>query len=244
MLADVPSLGTWKLESKGWNAAAELPTLAASIESAPQPIPARLEVQKREKKTFDPGAQQGKEVESRVFMVPVLHFNWLTPAQAFGGELGSAARAALAGAAVERQAIETAKIESGRRKFTPGEYLTLTEAAEDIDHVRELWKDASDDGALTDEVKAALQAKVEQIKQAGEQQPAPEQPPVDVVVDAEVVDDADMVMARILQEAGEKGWNADELEQRICAFLSKSSSDADAAELDRFLAAVEAGEVA
>ncbi|KOX49958.1 hypothetical protein ADL19_19605, partial [Streptomyces purpurogeneiscleroticus] len=80
MLADIPSLGTWKLESHGWNAAAELPTLAASIESAPQPIPARLEVQKREKKDFDPSKGDGEEVESKVFMVPVLHFDWLTPA--------------------------------------------------------------------------------------------------------------------------------------------------------------------
>jgi hypothetical protein len=59
MLADIPTLGTWKLESHGWNAAAELPTLAASIESAPQPIPARLEVQVREKKDLRPGRRRG-----------------------------------------------------------------------------------------------------------------------------------------------------------------------------------------
>jgi hypothetical protein len=43
MLSDVPSLGTFKLESHGWNAAAELPTLAmALLNQVHQPVPAIL----------------------------------------------------------------------------------------------------------------------------------------------------------------------------------------------------------
>ena len=252
MLADVPSLGTWKIESHGWNAAAELPTLAASIESAPQPIPARLEVQVREKKDFDPAKPAGKQVESKVFMVPVLHFDWITPAQAFGGELGAAARAALAGAAVERHAIEAAKVESQRRKFTPAEYLTLSGAAEEIDDVRELWRDAAEDGALTDAVKTALNAKVAEIQnkakaqQEKRPQPAPPvavvQPPADVV-DAEVAPDPDAVWAQIQAAAGELGWNTYTLEQQVQEMLKKPSRVADGFELARFLAAVKAGEI-
>jgi hypothetical protein len=254
MLADIPSLGTWRLESHGWNAAAELPTLAASIESAPQPIPARLEVQKREKKTFDAGAQEGKQVESRVFMVPVLHFDWITPSQAFGGELGTAARAALAGAAVERHEIEAAKVESQRREFTADEYLSLSESAEEIDDVRELWRDAAEDGALTGAVKDVLNAKVAEIQEKAkkqEQQVAPQQAdarvtpqtPIDVVVDAEVVPDPDAVWAQIQSAAGERGWNSDDLEQRVMQLLKNPSTVADGFELTRFLTAVKAGEV-
>lgn len=258
MLADVPSLGTWKIESHGWNAAAELPTLAASIESAPQPIPARLEIQVREKKDFDPSKPQGKQVESKVFMVPVLHFDWITPSQAFGGELGTAARAALAGAAVDRHAIEAAKVESQRRKFTADEYLSLSESAEEIDDVRELWRDAAEDGALTDAVKDALNAKVAEIQEKAKKQERPqqappveaeqppveaEQPPVEVVVDAEVAPDPDAVWAQIQVAAGEQGWNTEVLEQRFQALLKKPSHVADGFELTRFLTAVRAGEV-
>lgn len=248
MLAEIPSLGTWKLESKGWNAAAELPTLAASIESAPQPIPARLEVQKREKKTFDPFAPENKQVESNVFMVPVLHFDWITPAQAFGGELGAAARAALGAAATQRHAIEAAKVESERRKFTADEYLTLTESAEEIDDVRELWKDAADDGALTDEVKAALNERVAAIRAATKKPtPAPAvpavQPPVSEVVDAEVVPDPDQVWVQIQVVAGAHGWNSDQLEQHVIKHLGKPSNVADGIELTRFLETAKAGEI-
>lgn len=165
MLAEVPGMGTFKLESHGWNSAAELPTLAASIESAPQPIPARLEVQVREKKTFDPAAREGKQVESRVFMVPVLHFDWITPAQAFGGELGAASRAALGAASTQRQAIEAAKAESTRLRLTAEDYITAAEDAPRVEDVRDLWTAAKADGALTDEVKAALNARAAKLPQ-------------------------------------------------------------------------------
>lgn len=252
MLAEIPSLGTWKVESHGWNAAAELPTLAASIESAPQPIPARLEVQIREKKIFDPTKPQAKQVESNVFGVPVLHFDWLTPAQAFGGQIGAAAQAALGGQ--QRAAIEAAKAESGRRKFTAEEYLQLVESAEEIDDTRELWTDASHDGVLTDEVKAALHERVAEIKARDAGKAAPEaveqvvtEPgptmPTDVV-DAEVVPDADAVWSQIQLAAGHKGWNADDLERRVQENLGKSSDLADGFELTRFLDAVKGGEIA
>lgn len=252
MLADIPSLGTWKVESHGWNAAAELPTLAASIESAPQPIPARLEVQIREKKTFDPSKPQAKQVESNVFGVPVLHFDWLTPAQAFGGQIGAAAQAALG--SQQRAAIEAAKVESGQRKFTAAEYLELAESAEEIDDTRELWTDAKHDGALTDEVKAALQERVAAIKarDAAKAEPdateqvvtPPPAPAVADVVDAEVVPDADAVWAQIQVLAGAHKWSADDLERRVQEHLKKSSDLADGFELTKFLVAVKAGEVA
>jgi hypothetical protein len=241
MLAEIPSLGTWKIESHGWNAAAELPTLAASIESAPTPIPARLEVQRREKKDYDPGADEGKQVESRVFMVPVLHFEYVTPAQAFGGQLGDAARAALTGSTAQQI---TADADPGHRKFTPAEYLVLTEAAEDIDHVRELWRDAAGDDALTDAVAAALHAKVAKIEKAAEVKTKQARPqPAGDVVDAEVVDGAE-VWAAIQQAAGERGWSADDLERRIQDTLGVSSTDADGFALTRFHDALRAGDVA
>lgn len=239
MLAEIPSLGTWKLESHGWNAAAELPMLAASIEQAPQPIPARLAVEVREKKLFDPAKQGDKQIESRVYMVPVLHFDWITPAQAFGGELGAAAQNALAATTAQRHAIEAAKVESDRRKFTADEYLAMADDAKNIEQVRALWTDAGKDEALTDEVKAALNTKAAELapKKAEQPAPAPAQPatpPIDEVVDAEVVPEDEAVWAQIMTFAGERGWNADELERKVNLFLEKPSDEANADELTRF----------
>ncbi|MFI5934744.1 hypothetical protein [Actinoplanes sp. NPDC051494] len=247
MLAKVPGMGVFKLESHGWNSAAELPTLAASIESAPQPIPARLEVQVREKKTFDPAARDGKQVESRVFMVPVLHFDWITPAQAFGGELGAASRAALGAATTERHAIEAAKNEAQRPKLPLAVYLAAVEDAATVQDVRDLWTAAAQDGALTDEVKAALNAKVAKLPQPQDKPAAPAratpQPPVDVVVDAEIVKDLNALWTEAQAAAGERGWSSDDLEQRIREHLNKVSDDVTEPELTRFLTAVKAGEV-
>lgn len=251
MLANMPGIGTFKLESHGWNAAAELPMLAEAIEKAPEPIPAQLVVEVREKKLFDPSKPQKDQIESRVYMVPVLHFNWVTPAQVFGGEIGAAAQAALGAAQVQRQAIEAAKVESTRRKFTPAEYLTLAGAAEEIDDVRELWKDAAHDDALTDDVAAALNERVAAIKKAAEQpapgpaapRPVTPVPAVDDVVDAEVVPDADTVWAQIQAAAGEKGWNAEGVELKVAAFLHKPSDEADGLELTRALEAIKAGAI-
>lgn len=252
MLAEIPSLGTWKVESHGWNAAAELPTLAASIESAPQPIPARLEVQIREKKNFDPSKPQKDQVESNVFGVPVLHFDWLTPAQAFGGEIGAAARAALGASATQRQAIESAKVESSRLKLTAAEYVAAAEDAQRVEDVRELWTAAKADHALTDEVKAALNARAAKLPQPQDKAPAAEPTPVPTapavapvdVVDAEVAPDADAVFMQIQALAGEKGWNAEQLETKVADFLKKPSDEADGFQLSHALEALKTGVIA
>lgn len=244
MLAEIPSLGTWKLESHGWNAAAELPMLASSIESAPQPIPARLAVEVREKKLFDPGKSGDDAIESRVFMVPVLHFEWVTPAQAFGGELGAAARAALGAAAVERHAIEAAKAEQERPKLAAEDVVTLAKETKNVQQVRTLWNDAKQDGALTDAVKKVLNEQAATFAPKPQEPPAAPAPtPAEDVVDAEVADDPDAIWLRIQAAAGARGWDAESLEARVLKFLGKPSTVADAFELTKFLTAVEAGEV-
>jgi hypothetical protein len=142
MLAEIPSLGTWKLEAHGWNAAAELPTLAASIESAPQPIPARLEVQAGEE-DLRPERRRREQVESRCSWSRCCTStgsprrrrsaaNWAPqPAPPWAARRGTARHRSGEGP------------ESARRKFTPQEYMTLAESAEEIDDVRELWTDAA-----------------------------------------------------------------------------------------------------
>src|SRR5690606_22098123 len=73
VIADV-SDRQWKLESHGWNAAAELPTAATVyLAMANRPVPAILRLdQRQQRKLIIDGGQE--RVESRKFAVPVLDF--------------------------------------------------------------------------------------------------------------------------------------------------------------------------
>jgi hypothetical protein len=109
----------------------------------------------------------------------VLHFDWLTPAQAYGGELDAASRLALTAAMRRRHELEANEVESQRRKLTPDEYIAASDDAINIEQVRSLWEDAHQDEALTDEVKTALHNRVAQLRAEVQADPGP--------VDAEIV---------------------------------------------------------
>lgn len=240
MLADIPSMGTFKLESKGWNAAAELPTLSAAIESAPKPIPARLEVQVRQKKLFHPGKAPKDQIESRTYMVPVLHFDFVTPAQAFGGQIGAAAQTALAAGQPQRAAIgATAEPapepeQPARARKTTAHYIAMAKLTRNVEQVRSLWKDAAGDGALTDDLKELLTARRNQLKES--EAPKPEQPPVTEVVDAEIVEDDPWT--RLVAAAGAAGLDQDGLEQHIQTTVGKISNEVSDDEIGRCIEAL------
>jgi hypothetical protein len=249
MLADVPSLGTWKLESHGWNAAAELPMLADAIATAPQPIPARLEVQFREKKLLRPNLPADRQIESRNYVVPVLHFDFVTPAQAFGGQIGAAARTALA-RDPGRQAIGAGP--DGREGLTPDEVVRLAGLVRNVKQLQQLWRDALADDALTDDVKKVLTARAAQVDR-----PAPEggaepaepatarpEPQQAEVVEADTDEpDVNAAWMKVMSVAAEKGWNAEALEQRITVRFNKDSGSINGWQMQQFLTAVESGEI-
>lgn len=251
MLADVPTLGTFKLESHGWNAAAELPMLAESIARAPQPIPARLVLERREKKLFHPDRPEKDQIESRVFMVPVLHFDFVTPAQAFGGQIGQAARQAMV-------AQHLAAIEAGTaqdpEKLTETEVIRLAKLVDSVPNLQTLWKDAAKDGALTEAAKKALTERAKELPDPAQPSPGPTAQVAPTVaatgsagepVDAEIVDepDKDALWVQIQAAAGRRKWNADALEQRITARFNKTSDEISGWDMQAFLAAVEGGEI-
>ncbi|MFD6565335.1 hypothetical protein [Micromonospora profundi] len=253
MLAEIPSLGTWKLESKGWNAAAELPMLAESIASAAQPIPARLELQHREKKLFHPDKAQNDQIESRTFMVPVLHFEFVTPAQAFGGQIGQAARQAMVaqhlaaiGAAPEQPADP--------EKLTEAQVLDAAGRVSSIPQLQELWTTARNDGALTEAAKAALKARAAELDPpkaaTAEAAPTPAATPAPAAnvpagepVDAEIEPNPDAMWVQIQAVAGQRKWNAAALEERICVRFNKPSDEINGFDMATFLAEVQSGAI-
>jgi hypothetical protein len=81
MLPDIPGLGVWRLDSKGWNAAAELPGTLQLLQLAAEErkfIPAVLRMEKRTKKV---------EGQTRRFVVPVIDLPSVSVNQLAGGDL-------------------------------------------------------------------------------------------------------------------------------------------------------------
>lgn len=177
LLQDVPSLGTWLLVSKGWNAAEDLPSRAAFIERAGDYIDAILLV--TEVRTL----KNGKPV---TFPVPRLRVEGISPRQLMTGTVPE--RSELA----RRNAPELPRGHSGPDDAArppdragdapsgqiPPHYLALAAAATTPEKVRAIWRQASEAGHLTSELRtllntlgAALTAR--QQSQASEPEEAP-----------------------------------------------------------------------
>lgn len=75
LLADVPGLGVWRVESHGWWAAGEMAQLSELINGIKIPLPARLLLEKRGGKRFN---RETKQVETLDYNVPVLLLDSVT----------------------------------------------------------------------------------------------------------------------------------------------------------------------
>lgn len=252
MISDIPAgAGTFKLESHGMNAAAELPALSAAIAAANQPIPATLRLQQREGGVMK--IVDGREkVEARKYAVPVLDFFGLfTPRQAFSGQLESAIQNAIGSG--NQQAIEAPKL-------TEGDVLDQAEGLKTVEELQQLWRRAASDGALTDPVKQVLQGRVDEIR-AAESKPAAAKavetappaaapapvPPVTTVVDAETEPDRDDMWGAIVREAKNANWNLTTLYAKYQERMGHSPDDeaqASGWKYQEFLTALKKGEVA
>jgi hypothetical protein len=247
MISDIPAgAGTFKLESHGLNAAAELPALSAAIAAANQPIPATLRLQQREGGVMK--IVDGREkVEARKYAVPVLDFFGLfTPRQAFSGQLESAIQQAIGGGG--QQAIEAPKL-------TEGDVLDRAEKLTTVEDLQALWREANAGGALTDAVKQVLTGRVEEIKAAtakpaakqSVEPAAPVATPALKVEDAEIEPDRDEMWGAIVREAHKVGWNLPALEAKYRDRMGHDSNDEAQAtgwKYQEFLTALKKGEVA
>lgn len=142
MLSDLESLGVWRLESHGWNAAAELPSMADLAAALADLVPAVLSLQQRTT------VSDGKTSQ---FIVPVLDLS-VTKRR-----LAEVVAANFGGAQVgAREAVP--QIEA------PGvDWEQSAAEAATVDECKALWGQAGAAGALTDAVKAALTRRAEQL---------------------------------------------------------------------------------
>lgn len=236
VLADIPGVGVWRLESHGYYAALELPGVAELLAKAGGYVEAFLGLEERTAK------REGKTLR---WMVPTIDVD-ITPAALMAG--GGAAPAVVGGAA-------RAAIEAGRP-----DYAALAAVAKTADEVAALYKQAVAAKHMDKDLAAVLAARGTELRrieevtdEAGESgwQAEPHQdgpfPDEDGAVDAEVVDDGDLaeIWFQIIAAAGTRGWTTAEVEQRFAARNGGlMPATASAGQLTQFLAAVKAGEVA
>jgi hypothetical protein len=164
VLRDVEGIGVWRLESHGWNAAVELPDVAAFLAQAGGYVNGWLSLEERVSKSNG---------QTRRFIVPTIEID-VTPAELMAGRGNVAA-----------PAIEAATMPAITTAQTP-DYVALARDAISLDDVRSIYRMASTNGHLTEELG-------NQLIEIGQRfTPAPP------VTDA----DPDQVWQQILAEAG------------------------------------------
>lgn len=249
MISDIPAgAGTFKLESHGMNAAAELPALSAAIAAASQPIPATLRLQQREGGVMK--IVDGREkVEARKYAVPVLDFFGLfTPRQAFSGQLESAIQQAIGGG--NQQAL-TASEETPPAR----DWLAEIAAADTAVRLNNLKEDMQAAGVRDEAVVEAWKARGAALVAAAKPTPAAATRATEPVRQvaaanieyAEVEPDRDEVWGSIVREAHKAGWNLPVLKAKYAERMGHDADDEEQAsgwKYQEFLTALKKGEVA
>ncbi|MDP4510304.1 recombination directionality factor [Nonomuraea turcica] len=137
LLQDVPSLGTWLLVTEGLNAAEDLPNRAAMIEKIGDYVDAWLMV------TKGSTLENGKPV---TFPVPRLRVEGISPRQVMTGTVP------------ERSAVATSSAPELTTDNHTSDYIAQAVAATSPEQVRAIWRQASQAGHLTQQLRTVLNA--------------------------------------------------------------------------------------
>jgi hypothetical protein len=223
VLPDVPDLGVWRVETKGFYAANEI---AASIDlirnatGGAVMVPVRLRIEPRKR------VAQGK---TKQYPVIVVEIRGATAGQILGGSVPAIA----VSGGPERQAIGAAPeiAEQGPDWLA---LIAAVETAEDLNALKAQMQAANVRDAA---VVTAWRQRGEAVARAAK--PSPASPPP---VDGEVEPDADDMFNRIISAAPE-GWGTSGVGERIHAFCGKHADQASGFELERFYVALKNGEV-
>lgn len=190
MLLQLPDLGVWRHVTKSFYAAGEIAGMVDLIKAQvgmDVMVPIRLRIDQRKKVA---------DGTTTPYPVPVIEIRGASAGQILAGDVPSLALTA----GPQRQALAagpsaapTPDVESTRRKLTEDQVLNLADELKTIESLQELWRTAATDKVLTDDVKAVLTKRSEDIQKAAQaaSQPAPTVKAADDVVDAVIVDDSD-----------------------------------------------------
>lgn len=243
MLPELEAVGVFRMESHGWNAAAEIPAVAELAQYVGSLVPANLNLVER---------RAIKDGKTSRFVVPILDL------QIGAARLRELAEAMSSGRELPAPGEQPVAALGSSAHDPFDEYRGRLEEAATTQDLTDIWTDAVAEHLVgraapvtqaASEFTVAFKARAAAIKDqpggaategAGSAAPStpPAEPDADGVVDAELVDepDADKVWADIVAEAGKHGMKTADLEQDVSTFLGGiTSAEASGAELSEYL---------
>lgn len=218
VLRDVPGLGVWRLESHGYYAAVELPTVAGFLAATRGYVRADLILVERVVK------RQGDAPKR--FLVPALEVSDVTPAQLLAGEVPGSP-AALAGEA--RPAIGPAAVPIADPQDDHQLWIDSAQGCATLEQLSGVLRHAQAAGYarnMGDVWDPVVQAFLDARKRlSGPTQPAADEPPID----------PDQLWMQILAGAPD-GWDTAKVEQDFLATTGKQPADATPRDMAMYLA--------
>ncbi|UIU47032.1 hypothetical protein [Microcystis phage MinS1] len=265
MLPELDAIGAWRMESHGWNAAAEIPAVAELAQFVGDLVPAHLNMIERR------SVRDGKT--SR-FVVPVLdlqigaaRLREIVAEKSGTAELDAPAagghRELGAGPSSTTEVAATPAASAAERLPTVADI----QAATRVEGVFAIYRYLQERDALTPELDAACRTRRAELEQAtapgaGEQAPAQQelQPDEDGAYPAETVEDpptapaadpaaaeadAGAVWQQVLAAGGERGMTMPDLEDDFAARMGGlTSAEASVGELQHYLRLITEGAAA
>lgn len=242
MLSELDAIGVWRLESHGWNAAAELPGLVELAQHVADLVPARLMLSER---------VSIRDGRTSRFVVPGLDLE-VAPRRLAAIVSGQQP------AAIEQPSTPAIESAPARRDYAAEATEALT-----LDDVRAIWREAVHAGHMNPALEMALKERVADLQQADATPPEAIRPPEDErealrqfqgtddpdepswVSDGSPADDADAIWVQVVAAAGLLGWTSDQLINVFAReYQGLMPGDASAQQLQGFLDALRAGQVA
>jgi hypothetical protein len=251
VLPDMPDLGVWRCETKGYHAANEIAAAVDLIRHATGgqvAVPIRLRIEPRTK------VAQGK---TKQYLVLAMEIRGATAGQILAGHPAPVALAS----GPQRQALESAPTANGaapveeksaREKLTPNQVIALAKLTQNLPQLQGLWKDAVKAEAMNDDVKAALEARAKALSpkpSAAQSEQLADAPEPAADEDEAAVEgddnepDTDELWMRILKAAGERKWNSDGLKQRVTARFDKASDEINGWQMATLLDEIKSGAI-
>jgi hypothetical protein len=233
MLSEIESLGVWRMESKGWNAAAELPSMAELAMHVGDLVPATLGLAERSSII-----QTDKGPQTSRYVVPFLdlHVTKQRLVEIVGGPGGAPA---LEGAGSGPAAIEAPAQAPAEEQpaAAPAVRIPTPEqiANADLQVLRGMADYLGQNGLAEHPARKAALARIDVLEDADTAESTGE--PAEAVGP-----DADQVWADIVKAGGERGMTLPDIEQDVAGFLNggdvdgpNKAGDADGAELQAYL---------
>lgn len=224
MLPELEAVGVFRMESHGWNAAAEIPAVAELAQFVGELVPAHLHLVER---------RIVKDGQTSRFVVPVLDLH-------IGAQRLREIVAEKSGQALPAGGQEA--LEQGQRpaleapKPDVPDYLAQAQAASTVETVQTIWRKAHAAGHLTEQLAAELKLVGDALLAAAAQPDADGAYPAVVVDDEAAAAEADIVWQRILAATGQQGMSLSDTQEAYATFSGGTSAAvASAAELQAFL---------